>query len=226
MGAMTGQDLIVGSGNIYIKEYTGSIPDKSVLETDTYLFGRTKGGATLTYSQESTNIKDDCGYINETFMTSDDLKFKLGAFVVVGDIDKLCPTATKTVNDGIITVKLGGVGNDNGKKYIVRFVHKSKPLRITLIGKNEGDLELAFSAEDAITVEPTFTASAIDGAGHLCEIVMGTSESVGTDAYRVVDTFADGADPSELGYYEVADGVYSLTADTEVEAGKVYYIKL
>jgi len=43
------------------------------------------------------------------------------------------------------------------------------------------------------------------------------------DVYVLITRFEEGADPSELGWYEVADGVYSLTADTEVEAGKNYF---
>lgn len=89
------------------------------------------------------------------------------------DIVKICPTATSTTTDGVTTVKIGGVGNDNNKKWLVRFKHITKDLRLTLVGKNTDGFELAFSADDAVTLEPTFTASAMDSNGVLAQIKVG-----------------------------------------------------
>jgi len=90
------------------------------------------------------------------------------------DIVKICPTATSTTTNGVTTVKIGGVSNDNNKKYVVRFKHKTENLRVTIVGKNTDGFELSFSADDAVTLEPTFTCSAMTG-GVLAEIKSGTA---------------------------------------------------
>lgn len=170
-------DITLGSGYIYVVEYTGStIPADSALETSDNQFGYTKGGATLSYETEYTEINDDNGQIKENFLNTDKATFKCGAFMGnAEDIVKICPTATTTTASGVTTVKLGGVGNDNNKKYVVRFKHKTEPLRVTIVGKNTDGFELTFSADDAVTLEPTFTCSAMDNSGVLAEIKSGTS---------------------------------------------------
>ena len=52
--------------------------------------------------------------------------------------------------------------------------HKTEDLRVTIVGKNTDGFELSFSADDAVTLEPTFTCSAMTG-GVLAEIKSGTS---------------------------------------------------
>lgn len=223
---MSANNIILGSGYIYVVKYQNSIPADDVLEVAENQFGYTKGGATLSYETDYTEIEDDNGQVKENFLTTDKCQLKLGAFM--GDpeeILKICPTATRSTVDGVKTVKIGGVGREQNFNWLVRFKHKTKPVRITLIGKNTDGFELAFSADDAVKLEPTFTATTMDNTGVLAEIRVDTNPA-GGDVYQVVNIFADGADPSALGYYEVADGVYSATADTEVEAGKVYYTKI
>ncbi len=168
-------DITLGSGRIYIVEYTGqTIPADDVIEVAANQFGFTKGGATLSYETEFTEISDDCGDVKENFLSSDKATFKCGAFMgAPEDIVKICPTATSTTTDGVTTVKIGGVGNDNNKKWLVRFKHITKDLRLTLVGKNTDGFELAFSADDAVTLEPTFTASAMDSNGVLAQIKVG-----------------------------------------------------
>lgn len=172
---MATNNVVLGSGYIYISEFNGStIPDDATLEVAANQFGFTKGGATLAYETEYTEINDDNGQIKENFLSSDKATFKCGAFMgSAADIVKICPTASSTTENGITTVKIGGVSNDNNKKYVIRFKHKTEPLRITIVGKNTDGFELSFSADDAITLEPTFTCSAMDSNGVLAEIKSG-----------------------------------------------------
>ena len=169
-------DITLGSGRIYIVEYTSdTIPADNVIETAANQFGYTKGGATLSYQTEYTDIEDDNGDVKESFLKTDKATFKCGAFMgKATDIVKICPTATSTTANGVTTVKIGGVSNDNNKKYIVRFKHKTDDLRVTIVGKNTDGFELSFSADDAVTLEPTFTCSAMAG-GVLAEIKTGAS---------------------------------------------------
>ena len=167
-------DIVLGSGRIYIVEYTGgTIPADGTIETTANQFGYTKGGATLSYSTEYTEIEDDNGDIKETFLNTDSATFRCGAFMgKPEDIVKICPTADIETSNDVTTVRIGGVSNDNNKKYLIRFKHKTEDVRVTIIGKNTDGFELSFSADDAVTLEPTFTCSAMDG-GVLAEITVG-----------------------------------------------------
>ena len=170
-------NITLGSGYIYIVELpsNGTIPGDSSIETTANQFGYTKGGATLAYETECNEINDDNGQIKEQFLSTDKCTFKCGAFMgQPADIVKICPTASATTSNGVTTVKLGGVGNDDNKKYVVRFKHKTEPLRVTIIGKNTDGFELTFNADDAVTLEPTFTCSTMDSNGVLAEIKSGT----------------------------------------------------
>lgn len=170
-------NITLGSGRIYIVEYTNTIPADATIETAENQFGYTKGGATLSYQTEYADIEDDNGDVKESFLKTDKATFKCGAFMGnPSDIVKICPTATSTTANGVTTVKIGGVGNDNNKKYVVRFKHKTEPLRVTIVGKNTDGFELSFSADDAVTLEPTFTCSAMAN-GVLAEIKSGNASN-------------------------------------------------
>lgn len=164
-------DIVLGSGYIYVAEYTDTIPEDAALEVANNQFGYTKGGATLQYETEYTEIKDDNGQVNEQYLSSDNMTLRCGALMgKAADIVRICPTASSTTANGVTTIKLGGVGNDNNKKYVIRFKHKTEPLRVTIVGKNTDGFELSFAADDGVTLEPTFTASAMDNQGVLAEI--------------------------------------------------------
>ncbi len=225
---MAQNNIVLGSGYIYVLPYSGSIPADEVIETEGNQFGYTKGGATFAYSTTFTTIEDDNGQVKETFLSSDSASLKCGAFM--GDpneIIKICPTADIQTAVGISTIKIGGVANEGAMgydKWLVRFKHKSGKVRITIVGKNTDGFELAFSADDAVKLEPTFTCSTLDGTGVLAKIRIDTNATPSTNVYEVVRVLAEDANPHDLGYYEVNNGVYTITTDTEVEEGKVYYI--
>lgn len=169
-------DIVLGSGYIYVVELpsSGQVPADGTLEVAANQFGYTKGGATLSYETEYTEVSDDNGQVKEQFLSSDKMTLKAGALMgKPSDIARICPTAESTTTSGVTTVKLGGVGNDNDKKYVIRFKHKTEPLRVTIVGKNTDGFELSFAADDGVTLEPTFTASAMDSQGVLAEIKWG-----------------------------------------------------
>lgn len=161
---MATNDITLGSGRIYIVEYADTIPNDAEIETAANQFGYTKGGATLSYETDFTTVEDDNGDIKEVFLNTDSATFKCGAFMgQPSDIVKICPTAKATTANGVTTINIGGVSNDDNKKYLVRFKHKTEPLRVTVVGRNTEGFELSFSADDAVTLEPTFTCSAMSG---------------------------------------------------------------
>lgn len=170
---MATKNYILGSGKVYIAEFADKIPDDATLEVAANQFGYTKGGATLSYSPETYTVEDDCGQIKDTRITSETVEFKAGAMVASAqDIMKVCPTAQITTDSTkkITTVKIGGIANDNGKSWVIRFVQSSGNLRATVVGKNTSGFELTFSADEESTFEPTFTAEPMDDSGVLCQI--------------------------------------------------------
>lgn len=166
-------DITLGSGFIYVVELpsNGTIPADNAIETTANQFGYTKGGATLSYETEFQEVEDDNGQVKEQFLSTDKCTFKCGAYMgSLADVVRICPTASSATSSGTTTVSLGGVGNDNNKKYVIRFKHKTKDLRCTVVGKNTDGFELSFTADDGVILEPTFTASAMDNNGVLAKI--------------------------------------------------------
>ena len=85
---------------------------------------------------------------------------------------RLTTTAATAQAAGKNTLKIGG-GTDDGKKYVIRFVHTDAAdgdLRVTIVGKNEAGLELAFAKDAETVVNPEFTALPHDNDGTLIQI--------------------------------------------------------
>lgn len=163
------KQIIAGSGEIYIMEWADSIPEDSEIEKPENQFGYTKGGATITYSLTSETVQDDMGHEMKVIYTEDTATFSFGWFSWNGkSLKKLCPTCRVTESDGKRTVKIGGIQNDDGINYLVRFVHKDKvkgDVRITIVGKNTADLSMTFAPDDGTKLEPEFTATPMDDEG-------------------------------------------------------------
>lgn len=167
------KEIILGSGDLYIVEFTGEIPEDSVIEAEANCAGDIKGGATLEYSQTSQTVKDDKGRVKKTITTEEDVKFKTGLITWVQTYIKAListarvDTATKP---GHRVYKLGGLANQSKTRYLWRFVHTrddGRKLRVTVTGKNTGTVSLAFKPEDATQVDAEITANTLDKEGTL-----------------------------------------------------------
>lgn len=167
------EEIILGSGDVFITEFTGEIPDDSEIEKDENRAGNIKGGATLEYAIESQTVQDDKGRVKKTIITKETVVFKTGfmtwikkfiqAIVQTARIDE----ATKV---GHRVYKLGGLANTNRTRYLWRFVHTrddGRKLRITVTGKNTGTISLAFQPENETTVDAEITADTLDKEGTL-----------------------------------------------------------
>ena len=166
-------EIILGSGDLYVAEFTGEIPEDATIETDTNRAGNIKGGATLEYSQSSQTVKDDKGRVRKTIVTEEDVKFKTGMITWVENwIKALISTARvdTTTKAGHRIFKLGGLKNQDGKRYLFRFVHTrddNRKLRVTVTGKNTGAISMAFNPENPTTVDGEITANTLDNDGTL-----------------------------------------------------------
>ena len=57
--------IVLGSGKIYIKEFTESIPEDNQIEQDENLLGLIQGGASLTYTPTFYEAKDDFNIVSK-----------------------------------------------------------------------------------------------------------------------------------------------------------------
>lgn len=165
------EKILLGSGQLYFMEYTGAIPEPSVIEVEANRLGHISGGATLEYKPTYYTAKDDKNVVSKTITTEEEVKFKTGLITFNGNVlANICSTARVTETAGKRTVKIGGINNDNGKKYIFRFVHDDKidgDVRVTVVGRNQSGFSLAFAKDKETVADVEITAESCDAEGTL-----------------------------------------------------------
>lgn len=170
-GANNLESIVLGSGDIYIAEFAGTIPADNVIETDENNLGYVQGGASIEYKPTTYTAKDDFGRVQKTIVTEEEATLKSGIVTWNGNtLAKLSSTARVTETTTKRTVKIGGTGNDDGKNYVIRFVHKDAvdgDVRVTIVGKNEAGFSLAFAKDKETVVDAEFKAKPHDTDGTL-----------------------------------------------------------
>lgn len=167
------EEIILGSGDLFLAKFTGEIPEDSVIEADANRAGNIKGGATLEYAATSQTVQDDKGRVKKTIVTQEDVKFKTGMITWVDAwIQALITTARvdRTTKSGHAIYKIGGLNNKSKDRYLYRFVHTrddGRKLRVTVTGMNSGTISLAFTTENPTTVDAEISASTLDKDGTL-----------------------------------------------------------
>lgn len=146
------KDITLGSGKLYAQEYTGTtVPETEAICTDDNILGYISGGATLSYKPTFYTAKDDLGLVSKTVITAEEVTLKSGVMTWDGNtLAKLSATARVTETDAASgkpakrSVKIGGVDNADGKKYVLCFKHADKDgkreLYVRIVGKTSPDL--------------------------------------------------------------------------------------
>ncbi|EPR07654.1 hypothetical protein [Ruminiclostridium papyrosolvens] len=169
--ATEGEKIVLGSGYLYCTEFTGTVPENNVIETEENLLGLIQGGASLEYKPKFYEAKDDMGKVTKVIITEEEATLKSGIMTWNGKtLGKLCSTARVTEAAGVRTVKIGGVGNDNGKKYVLHFVHEDPvdgDIRVTIVGQNQAGFSLAFKKDKETVIDAEFKAQPQDNEGTL-----------------------------------------------------------
>lgn len=173
---MDGERIVLGSGYLYISEFdskTKAIPTNEEIEKDENLLGLIQGGAEVTYKPSYYEAKDDMGKASKTILTEEEATLKSGIMTWCGKtLEKLCETA-RVIEDKvkkIRTVKIGGVGNATGKKYVIHFVHKDETdgdIRVTIVGNNQAGFSFAFAKDKETVIDAEFKAAPQDKEGTL-----------------------------------------------------------
>lgn len=174
--------ITLGSGDLMIKEYTDTMPAYTEF-TDTDLLGHILGGATIEYSGEWYEVKDDSGKVVKTIITDETATIKSGVLTWNGKtLAQLCATATVTEDGGIRTVKIGGVDNYNGKSYALCFHHTDKndgDVWIVVKAVNQGGFSLSFAKDKETVIDAEFKCLPQDDAGTLIQYVEEIQANVG-----------------------------------------------
>jgi hypothetical protein len=167
------EKIVLGSGKLYIDEFTGTLPEDAVIEVEEKLLGLIQSGASLSYKPSFYEAKDDLGLVSKKIITDEEAILKSGVMTWNGNtLKKLCSTArvTEDAATHTRTVKIGGTGNYDGKKYVIHFVHTDAvdgDIRITIVGSNEAGFEMAFAKDKETVINGEFKAAAQDSNGTL-----------------------------------------------------------
>lgn len=171
---MDKESIVLGSGDLYCTDFEGTdkeIPADSVIETEDNRLGHIKGGAEIEYAPEFYEAKDDMGKVSKVITTEEEVTLKSGIMTWCGTtIEKLCQTARVTEKSRKRIVKVGGMGNATGKKYLLRFVHKDTEdgnIRITIVGNNQAGFVIAFAKDTETVIDAEFKAQPMDKEGTL-----------------------------------------------------------
>lgn len=169
-------NITLGSGKVYIAEYTESTDlTHTTLCVEGNLLGHIKGGAELSYTEETYEEKDDLGLVSKVITTSEEAILKLGLLTWNGEtLQKLVDRCQVTTSTGTRIVKIGGDGNKQGKKWAVCFKHTDATdgdLYVIICGRNTAGFTLTFAADAGTVVEPEFKAMPQDDDGTLIQLI-------------------------------------------------------
>ena len=177
MAKRKGDPITLGSGKLYFQEYTDTVPTFDAVKALCVAENRLaliKGGASLEYTEETHEEKDDLGIVSKIITTQEEAKLKCGLLTWTGNtINVLVDRSNTTEAAGVRTTKIGGAGNAKGKYYVLVFHHEDKQegdLWVVIVGRNTAGLSLTFAADAGSVIEPEFTAKPHDEDGTLVVI--------------------------------------------------------
>ena len=107
-------------------------------------------------------------------ITKEDVTLKTGIMTWNGEtLTKLCSTARTSTASNVRTTKVGGLGNQSNKSYVLLFVHEDDvngDTRLWIVGKNTSGFTFSYKANETTVLDATFTALAQDSEGTLLKI--------------------------------------------------------
>jgi hypothetical protein len=175
MAKRSKENITLGSGKAYIMEYVDAIPDVADICKDENLLAYIKGGAELSYTEETYEEKDDLGFVSKVITTSEEALLKLGLLTWNGEtLQKLADRCTVTEADGKRTIHIGGAGNSQGKEWVVCFAHEDKKdgnLWVLIRGRNTAGMTITLAADAGTVIEPEFKALPQDDKGTLITLI-------------------------------------------------------
>lgn len=170
--------IVLGSGKLYIAEFDGeTVPDTDTICVEDNLLGYIKGGATLEYTPEFYEAKDDLGYVTKTIITSEEATLKSGVMTFnANTLNYLVDTGRVSENSEkkTRTIKIGGIGNAQNKRYVLCFHHSDKidgDIWVLIVGQNQAGFSLAFAKDSETVIDAEFKALVQDEEGTLIQYI-------------------------------------------------------
>lgn len=158
--------VTLGSGDLYIMDFEGEIPQDNAIEVLDNKIGSIKGGAELEYSPEAYTVVGDNGRTYKAFITKEEVTFKSGVLTWNLDVlDKLTMGGEMSTEEKegqqVKVFKIGKNGSASIKQVLIRFVHtidaKNK-VRMTMVGSPTSGFTLAFNPEEETVIDAEFSA--------------------------------------------------------------------
>lgn len=169
--------ITLGSGNLYCIPFVDTVPDKETICTEDNRLGYIKGGATLEYTPTYYEAKDDLGVVQKTIITDETALLKSGILTFNGNtLNKLCDTGrvTEDATKKIRTVKIGGVANAQGARYVLAFHHEDPidgDIWVIIVGQNQAGFSLAFAKDAETVIDAEFKCLSQDNEGTLIQYI-------------------------------------------------------
>lgn len=169
------ENIILGSGDLYFAEFTGTLPTEATICVDANKVGAIQGGASIEYKPTFYTAKDDSGKLTKTIITDEEATFKSGLMSKIGSmLSKICSTATETTDTTKRTVKIGGIGNYDGKSYVWCFHHtdeKDGDIWVMIVGKNTSGFTLSFTKDKETICDMEIKCEPQDDDGTLIKYI-------------------------------------------------------
>ena len=173
----TPKRITLGSGKLYLIPFADTLPEIEEICVDDNLFGYIKGGATLEYAPTFYEAKDDLGYVIKTIITEETATLKSGVLTFNGNtLQKLCDTGrvTEDTTKKRRILKIGGIGNAQGNKYIICFHHEDPidgDIWVLIVGQNQAGFSLAFAKDSETVIDAEFKCLSQDDEGTLIQYI-------------------------------------------------------
>lgn len=171
------ESIVLGSGNIYIKEYSGELPEIDAICVEENRLGHVSGGATLTYEPSYYEAKDDMGRVKKSIITEEKATLKSGIITFsAATLNRLVDTGRVTEDSSKKrrTIKIGGISNATNKSYAICFHHPDKvdgDVWVEVVGRNQAGFELSFTKDKETVIDAEFTCEPSDAEGTLINYV-------------------------------------------------------
>ena len=163
-----------------------NVPDVDSICIEENLFGYVSGGATLEYKPTYYSCKDDLGYVEKTILTEEEATLKSGVMTFNANrLQALCSTGRTSLSEDKKRriVKIGGVSNDNGKRYVICFHHDDKKdgdIWVVIVGQNQSGFSIAFAKDKETVVDAEFKALVQDDEGTIITYIEEILDAAGT----------------------------------------------
>lgn len=165
--------IVLGSGLLYIKEFTGTLPENTDIEKEENLLGYIQNGASLEYKPSFYEAKDDLGKVAKTIITEEEVTLKSGVMTWNGNTLSVLSSTARVTEDAtkkVRILKVGGVGNYDRKKYVLHFLYSDPvdgDVRVSIVGNNQAGFTLAFAKDKETVIDAEFKALPMDKDGTL-----------------------------------------------------------